>query len=1170
VQATAPSGNRGRQVNAMLLAKNPVSVLVSALGIIALGAACGIDTAPDGLRATPAGDGPVVKFDVTHRPLPEVPLPNDLATFADPTSRTGRRINVSLVAPTFMERNAREDFTSMEGWGISSPISVAFDRAPGTDPREAAIDLEDVAARMQGDEHDLSNDPIYVVNLTTGKPVFLDVGNGYYPVALRDPFRYFPNDPKSSESNLAFETVEEGLGLPQAAYRPELDRDFDGVLDHPNTLGTKGIAGIDNLLTWYERETDTLIVRPVIPLDEKTEYAVILTDRLHGSNRQAVRSPFESIHHASQRPGVARVADVLRDKHLANYFGDIAGTGLDHVAFAWTFTTQPTHEDMVLLRNGLYGQGPFARFAGDFPAVMDVKQVAGPKPQGEDQGDLKNGSPSCQKRAGTPYAIKLNEPDIKESFTTLFKEVFGLDAGDLKAVENGFGNIDHLVVGSFKSPYLMGDPASRDPDTRFHLDFKTGEGDVRSDTVQWFLSVPKQKPGAPKTPFPVAFWGHGVTGHSDEILFYAGDYARQGIALFGYNNPEHGLVFDETDEALASGRLSLNCLVPFLGAFKNGRAHDLNGDGKPDSGWFWWTAHIFHTRDNVRQGILDGMQAVRILRTFDGKTRSTQDFNGDGQPDLAGDFDGDGTVDVGGPNVSYFAAGESLGGIMSGIQGGIDPYMVAAAPMSGGGSLALDVGFRSYGVVEAVTGQLLGPIVFAVPPSERPDKEKEPEKMGSSCSPTQRSVRIVVNEGDENHELEIACLEPAELSERMTVVVSNVSSGEVRCARTGMDGRFEVAIPSSVNDKLDIQIYNAPDVVKSYDGCAVLRESPVGRRISTWEKAALHTLDVATPDTNKCEEPLGCAQFRDAFYPVGSALVAPNEGFGFHRQSPSLRRFRDLAQAAFDPADPIAFAPYYMLKPLTNELGAVVPPHALLNINTVGDNFVQIAAGLTFARAAGALPFLPPSAASRYPDFADYATPPDLYERLGRRTPMQFLVDRSVVEGLARLGRTSAGPTCRANYAANDAVCTNKNPTIDPLKCANALYDADWVSEGGMQFDQPHPDTPLRLARIAKVHATDDASLAASWEPRLRGVPFGPDAAGWSARERVVGLLNHYLVPEGKHTWDVGDVCLAWDYATYGNALTARFFASDGKDLYYLSHPKTHGCLVNGSCDFLR
>ncbi len=66
-----------------------------------------------------------------------------------------------------------------------------------------------------------------------------------------------------------------------------------------------------------------------------------------------------------------------------------------------------------------------------------------------------------------------------------------------------------------------------------------------------------------------------------------------------------------------------------------------------------------------------------------------------------------------------------------------------------------------------------------------------------------------------------------------------------------------------------------------------------------------------------------------------------------------------------------------------------------------------------------------------------------------------------------------------------------------------------------------------------------------------------------------MGLLNHYVVPEGKHTWDVGDACLQWDYATYGNALMARFFATEGRDIYYLSHPKTHGCLATGTCDFL-
>jgi hypothetical protein len=1137
-------------------------------------AGCEIDVAPAGLRRTPPGDGPLVKFDLGHRPLPELPLPNDVATFPDPTSRTGRRPNVSVVAPTRMERRAREDFSMMEGWGVFSPITVAFERPPATDPTAAALDLDDIAARMEGDEHDPSNDPFYVVDLSTGIPVLLDVGSGYYPATVRDPFRYGPFDPKASEPNLIFETTEEAPGLPQRAYRPELDRDFDGVLDHPNTLrrrnGARAIPGVDDLLTWYERETDTLILRPILPLAEKTEYAVVLTDRLRGPNGQPVRSPFEAIHHPSQVAGITRLRDWLSDKRLANYYGDIAGTGLDHVAFAWTFTTQPTHEDMRLLRDGLYGRGPFARFARDFPPEVKVARVAGVSGAPDDQPPgWETSSESCRRRAERPWILRPNDPDIKESLRRIFEQVFQLGPGGVRALEAAYEHIDHVVFGSFRSPYLMGDPASRDPSTRFHVDFRTGAGDFRSDEVQWVLVVPKSTE-AKKQPFPVALWGHGVTGNASDALLFAGDYARQGVAVIGYNAPGHGLVVREGERRLAEAILSGNCIAPFVGAITTGRAHDLDGDGIADSGGSWWTSHVFHTRDNVRQGILDGMQLVRILRSFDGR-RGTQDFTGDGQPDIAGDFDGDGVPDVGGPRVQYFAAGRSLGGIMSMIQGGIDPHVVASAPISGGGGLPSDVALRSYGVVESVTSQLLGPWVFAIPASERPTRPEGEsiERIGSRCSATQRTLRIRVNAGVHDRELEIACLEPAELSAGMTVVVTNVTTGEARCARTDLDGRFSVPIPTSTGDKLDVQIYGAPDAVESYEGCKPKPGAPVGRRVSTFEQPAVTTFPVADSSRYRCEVEEGCQQFRETFFPVGNPLVAPNEGLGLRRQSPALRRFRDLAQAAFDPADPIVFAPHYMLRPLVDENGIRVEPHALLTVNTVGDNFVQVASGISFARAAGAVPFLPPSAVERLPEYADYATPRELYERLGRRTPMQFLVETGVVEGVARLARTSAGPDCKPNYVPDGATCTNP-VSIDPWECQTALYDPDWVSEGRLPFDQPHPDAPLRLARVAKVRAVDSTSLAAAWEPRLRGVPFGPDDAGWTATERVVGLLHHYSAPMGQHTWAEGDTCRAWDFATYGNALIARFFASGGRDVYYLSHPKTHGCLVDGTCDFFR
>src|SRR5438477_12423709 len=124
--------------------KRGMKILRPLLGLLVLAVACDVDTAPDGLRATPKGDGPSVRWNLTHRPLPDVPLPNDIATFADPTSRTGRRINASIVAPTSMERRSREALTALEGWGTYAPISVAFERSADGPEAAAAIDLEDV------------------------------------------------------------------------------------------------------------------------------------------------------------------------------------------------------------------------------------------------------------------------------------------------------------------------------------------------------------------------------------------------------------------------------------------------------------------------------------------------------------------------------------------------------------------------------------------------------------------------------------------------------------------------------------------------------------------------------------------------------------------------------------------------------------------------------------------------------------------------------------------------------------------------------------------------------------------------------------------------------------------------------------------------------------------
>ncbi|HEX3345539.1 MAG TPA: hypothetical protein VHS09_13240, partial [Polyangiaceae bacterium] len=114
-------------------------------------AACSVDTIPAALRSTPDGTGPTVVFDLLARPLPDIPTPNDIATFPDPTSRTGRRLDASLVAPTRIEKAARAQFDEMEGWGTYAPITVRFQRGPGVAAPAAAIDLDEVRLRMQAD-----------------------------------------------------------------------------------------------------------------------------------------------------------------------------------------------------------------------------------------------------------------------------------------------------------------------------------------------------------------------------------------------------------------------------------------------------------------------------------------------------------------------------------------------------------------------------------------------------------------------------------------------------------------------------------------------------------------------------------------------------------------------------------------------------------------------------------------------------------------------------------------------------------------------------------------------------------------------------------------------------------------------------------------------------------
>ncbi len=1117
-------------------------------------AACSGGDAPDLRGLAPAGGGPRVTYDITARPLPLIPLPNDTATFPDPTSRTGRRINATLTGHSEIEREARRGFSELEGWGTNAPISVQFERPSALPSEEAVLDLEAFAARHAG--YDLRDDAVYVVDLETGAPALLEVDHGHFPLTVSNPTLFWPGDPRATEQNLIFETVDEAPGRGRSPYDPALDTDFDGVLDKPNTrIGANGIPGIDDVLTWYERESDTLVLRPTLPLREKREYAVVLTDRLVDGLGQPVRSPFPHVYHALQRTSIDRLAAILGDGRLTRFFGDIAGTGLARVAFAWTFTTAPQTEDLRLLRDGLTGTGPFAWLGDRYPPDAKLFPLAGKNVNSANPAGWET-LPECRGLASRPYAMRFE--DFSRSARTIVEQVFGFKGPQLDAILTALGNVDHFVVGTFASPQLVGDPAVVDPTSHFKANFRDGTASITPERVKFWIAVPKETARA-RQPFPVALWNHGTGLFAEELLFHAGAMAQQGVALAAIDMPGHGLPLDGTDASLAKSLLADSCLAPLVKALETTRARDLDGDGVRDSGYDLWSTHAFHTRDMLRQSVVDELQFFRVLRAFDGRALAPSPYVGGAATSLLGDFDGNGVVDLAGPSAPHAVAGQSFGGIVTQIVGALDPNVKVAIPVSGAAGFG-DVAARSHGIVDAVLGQILSPLVIVVPAEERGVSSASPE---TRCKAGEWSLRLLVNDLLTPRELEVACL--ASARQGRTLVLTNARNGEVRCGRIDAAGHGRIPVPASVGDALRVDLYAAPDAVLSYGSCAVAPGASKLATVSTWEVSATQ-LRAVRGEAPTCANASGCQQFRGTLYAVGSGLVAPQEGYGLRRQTPEFRRLMNLTQHVVDAADPVNYARGYAIEPFAGPNGRPMAKRALLNIATLGDGYVNVATSVHFARVAGLIPFVPTSDAARQPEFLPWAVPSSLKMVWGK-TPDQVLVDKGVVEGVSRLGRTPAGPSCSVNRVSSE-VC-GAAPDVDPRTCARMLYDPDYLDEGSAGYAQQSPVYPLRLARDLTQEVVGDEGLVRAYRPRSQSKAFYTDAEGWVGGVPLAAHLGALVNPTGQHSWIAPDPCKRFDDVRYLENLMARFVATGGTDLPYLTRPGSHGCLARGSCDFL-
>lgn len=850
---------------------------------------------PEGLRETPTGNGPVVRVDWDAKPLPDIPFPNDLATRVDSTSPTGLRLNVPLAARTKMEETARKKLNLLTGFGIYAPIAVGF---------EAPLDLDNIITRHRDDQKlgndAFTDDAVFLIDVSPqspdfGKAVQLDVGSGRYPLDVPNPNRYFPNDSRRESPSLVFDTVEEDLNANGLLDWGE-DLDNDGVLDHPNVYPEGGNTR-DDLLTFYEKQTDTLIVRPIRPLREKTTYAVVLTNRLVGADGEPVRSPWAFVNHLRQTEALRPLSDALPDYGLS--VGD--------VAFAWTYTTGDVTGDLLGARKGLLGEGSLAALDKAFPEGVQTASATHDIP----------GVPAH----ALPVGVLLE--------TLVELGLFDGESAD--ALVSNYGAFAESVVGgAFVTPNLMtelgaapgsistGWPVSDDSDDLWQVDAYNGTYSGREERVPFTCVTPK----GVAQPAPVVIFGHGYGSSRFDFLGFAWAFNRMGMAACAFDYPGHGPTLGADEEALVLAALGTKNLRPFYEHLIDSRYRDLDNDGVGDSGGDQWTADAFHTRDMVRQAALDHAQFVDSLRAC-GTGEMTLP---DGTKSTTCDWDGDGTADLGGKDVGYYQIGGSLGGINTGVAAAVIDEISAWAPVVPGAGL-LDVALRTEigGAVEAMHGRLMSPLFLGYPQAD-----------GSLV------VTQMVNSVKDVVELHVTTLPSIPAGGK--IVIENLVNGEVREGYVPTDGTFRLGIPADAASAWEkAQVLSLPA-----EGVAAGSRFPVEDPTEIGDSIKLTFYDAAGAKVSEVSTWETDVAFQGVTYVAGTPLVAAAEGLGYIRGAPELRRVAFVFGAVLEPGDPIGYARNLTELPFEGS-----KPRNMLMVPTPGDTIVNINTGIAFARGAG-------------------------------------------------------------------------------------------------------------------------------------------------------------------------------------------------------------------------
>lgn len=377
----------------------------------------------EGLRESGGGKGPKIVFDPKAMPVPDIPFPNDIATVKDDTSATGLRVNIGVKASTRNLRNQRKQLNTLDGFGTYMPITIRFD------------DVVDLST--------ITDDNILLVKLDApkkGEVVPVDIGKGFFPHVWNPDKPWWRHDPFADANNIDMD--------------PANIADLDGDTE---------LEFVD----FYEFKTNTLIIRPVRALEEKSKYAVVLLKGIKGMNGESIRSPFAYINHTLQTQDLKPLESILPDK----------GIHMDRVAFCWSYTTQSITDEWVRIWEGLVeGKGQLGYLKKKFPPVTNLTDLQ-----------------SSADADGNSYTLS------GAWLGPLLKMIFELVGDKTLAAVMNVTYTDYFVFGKFDSPSFLdsqdfGNPLSTDPHY-FEQSRLNGNKEASSLKLKatWVMAVPKDE-----------------------------------------------------------------------------------------------------------------------------------------------------------------------------------------------------------------------------------------------------------------------------------------------------------------------------------------------------------------------------------------------------------------------------------------------------------------------------------------------------------------------------------------------------------------------------------------------------------------------------------------------------------------------------------------------------